>query len=179
MTTRPSLINERHYERIFRYVEEARSAGVTVVELTRASEEPAAGARKLVPMLVVDPDDGLAVMREEIFGPVLPVKTYSSISEPIAYINHHPRPLALYYFGISAKVRDEVLRRTLSGGASVNTTLMHALVAGLPFGGVGASGFGAYHGEAGVRTLSHRKSVFLQSRFSLSSILRPPFWSAG
>ena len=148
---------------------------MTVVELTRASEEPAAGARKLVPMLVVDPDDGLAVMREEIFGPVLPVKTYSSISEAIAHINHHPRPLALYYFGTSGKARDEVLRWTFSGGASVNTTLMHALVAGLPFGGVGASGFGAYHGEAGFQTLSHRKSVFLQSRFSLSSILRPPF----
>jgi coniferyl-aldehyde dehydrogenase len=83
--------------------------------------------------------------------------------------------LALYYFGVGAKMRDDVLRRTCSGGASVNTTMMHALVEGLPFGGTGASGFGAYHGEAGFQTLSHRKSVFLQSRFNLSSVLRPPF----
>ena len=126
-------------------------------------------------MLVVEPDDRLAVMRDEIFGPVLPVKTYSSIADAIDYINRRPRPLALYYFGVCAKARDEVLRRTLSGGASVNTTMMHAMVEGLPFGGTGASGFGAYHGEAGFQTLSHRKSVFLQSRFNMPSVLRPPF----
>jgi coniferyl-aldehyde dehydrogenase len=114
-------------------------------------------------------------MRDEIFGPVLPVKTYSSISEAIAYINRHPRPLALYYFGKSGKTRDEVLRRTISGGVSINTTLLHALVEGLPFGGTGASGFGAYHGEAGFQRLSHRKSVFVQSTFNFLSILRPPF----
>ena len=170
-----SVINERHYRRILQYVEEARTAGVTVVKLAPTDEGRAPGERKLPPMLVVEPDDGLAVMREEIFGPVLPVKTYSSISEAIDYINRHPRPLALYYFGTSAKTRDEVLRRTLSGGVSINTTLMHELVEGLPFGGTGASGFGAYHGEAGFQTFSHRKSVFLQSRFNLSSILRPPF----
>jgi coniferyl-aldehyde dehydrogenase len=170
-----SVINEHHYQRIVRYIEEAKVAGVPVVELAPASEPPAPGDRKLAPILLVEPDDGLAVMRDEIFGPVLPVKTYSSIGEAIDYINRHPRPLALYYFGVSARARDEVLRRTFSGGASVNTTMMHALVEGLPFGGTGASGFGAYHGEAGFQTLSHRKSVFLQSRFNLTSVLRPPF----
>jgi coniferyl-aldehyde dehydrogenase len=127
-----SVINERHYRRIFQYVEEARTAGVTVIELTPTDEEPAPGERKLPPMLVVEPDDELAVMRDEIFGPVLPVKTYSSISDAIDYVNRHPRPLALYYFGSSAKTRDEVLRRTFSGGVSINTTLMHVLVEGLP-----------------------------------------------
>jgi coniferyl-aldehyde dehydrogenase len=170
-----SMINDRHYQRILRYIQEAKVAGVPVVELVPASEVPAPRDRKLVPMLVVEPDEGLAVMREEIFGPVLPVKTYSSIKEVIDYINRHPRPLALYYFGVSAKACDEVLRRTYSGGVSVNTTMMHALVEGLPFGGTGASGFGAYHGEAGFQTFSHRKAVFLQSRFNLSSVLRPPF----
>jgi coniferyl-aldehyde dehydrogenase len=170
-----SVINEHHYQRILRYVEEAKGTGAPVVELASGNESPGPGDRKLVPMLVVEPDDGLAVMRDEIFGPVLPVKTYTSIGEAIDYINRHPRPLALYYFGASAKARDEVLRRTFSGGASVNTTMMHALVEGLPFGGTGASGFGAYHGEAGFQTLSHRKSVFLQSQLNLPSVLRPPF----
>ncbi len=169
------VLNEHHYRRIIRYIEEARASGVPVVELGPASEEPSPQERKLRPMLVVEPDDGLAVMREEIFGPVLAIKTYSSVSEAIDYINRHPRPLALYYFGTNAKTRDEVLRRTFSGGVSINATLMHALVEGLPFGGIGTSGFGAYHGEAGFRTLSHCKSVFLQSRFNLPSMLRPPF----
>jgi len=170
-----SVVNEHHYQRILRYIEEARGAGVRVVELAPTSEVPVPGDRRLVPMLVIEPDDRLAVMREEIFGPVLPVKTYSSIDDAIDYVNHRPRPLAVYYFGLSAKTRDDVLRRTFSGGASVNTTMMHALVEGLPFGGIGASGFGAYHGEAGFRTLSHCKAVFLQSRLNLSSVLRPPF----
>jgi coniferyl-aldehyde dehydrogenase len=170
-----SVINEHHYQRILRYTEEAKAAGVRVVELAPITEIPAPDKRKLIPMLVVEPDDELAVMREEIFGPVLPVKTYTTIEDAIDYVNRHPRPLALYYFGTDAKARDEVLRRTFSGGASVNTTLMHALVEGLPFGGSGASGFGAYHGEAGFQTFSHRKSVFFQSRFNLSAVLRPPF----
>jgi coniferyl-aldehyde dehydrogenase len=170
-----SVINERHYKRITQYVEEAKAAGVPVVELVPTNEQSEPDERKLRPMLVIEPNDELALMRDEIFGPVLPIKTYSSISEAIAYINRHPRPLALYYFGTSAKTRDEVLRRTFSGGVSINTTLMHALVEGLPFGGTGASGFGAYHGEAGFQTLSHRKSVFLQGRLNFPSILRPPF----
>jgi coniferyl-aldehyde dehydrogenase len=170
-----SVISQRHYHRIIQYVEEAKAAGVPVIELAQSSDVIAPGERKLLPMLVIEPDDRLAIMRDEIFGPVLPVKTYSSISEAITYVNRHPRPLALYYFGTSAKIRNEILQRTFSGGVSINTTLMHALVEGLPFGGIGASGFGAYHGEAGFQTLSHRKGVFLQSRFNLSSVLRPPF----
>jgi coniferyl-aldehyde dehydrogenase len=170
-----SVINERHYRRILRYVEEAKAAGVPVVELSPGGEALPPGERKLVPMLVIEPNNTLGVMHDEIFGPVLPVKTYSSVSEAIDYVNRHPRPLALYYFGGSARTRDEVLRRTFSGGASVNATMMHVLVEGLPFGGAGASGFGAYHGEAGFATFSHRKSVYLQSRFNLPSVLRPPF----
>ena len=114
-------------------------------------------------------------MRDEIFGPVLPVKTYSRIHEAIDYVNRHPRPLALYYFGTNAKERREVLQRTTSGGASVNETLMHALVEELPFGGIGASGIGAYHGAIGFQTFSHCRGVFLQSRLNFLSLLRPPF----
>jgi coniferyl-aldehyde dehydrogenase len=131
--------------------------------------------RKLSPTLVVEPSDDLAVMREEIFGPVLPLKTYSRIDEAIEYVNRHSRPLALYYFGNNAKERREVLQRTISGGASINETLMHALVEELPFGGVGASGIGAYHGEIGFQTFSHRKGIFLRSPLNLLWLLRPPF----
>ena len=124
---------------------------------------------------MVDPADDLSVMREEIFGPVLPVKTYSGIDEAIDYINGRPRPLALYYFGADAGKRDEVLRRTISGGVSVNETLFHVVVENLPFGGTGASGIGAYHGEFGFQTFSHRRGVFLQSRINAARLLRPPF----
>jgi coniferyl-aldehyde dehydrogenase len=170
-----SIVNDRHYRRIAQYVQEARAKGVRVVELNPAQEALDAGERKLAPTLVVDPGDDLAVMRDEIFGPVLPVKTYRHLDDAVDYINRRPRPLALYYFGTDAKRRDEVLSRTISGGAAINETLLHVAVEALPFGGIGASGIGAYHGETGFQTFSHRKSVFLQSRLNGTWLLRPPF----
>jgi coniferyl-aldehyde dehydrogenase len=170
-----SIVNERHYRRVAQYVEEARAKGTRVIEINPARETLPAEARKLPPTLVIDPADDLSVMREEIFGPVLPVKTYSRIDEAIDYVNRRPRPLALYYFGADAGKRDEVLRRTISGGVSVNETLFHIVVEDLPFGGVGASGIGAYHGEFGFQTFSHRRGVFLQSRINGARFLRPPF----
>jgi len=170
-----SIVNERHYRRIAQYVQEARAKGVRVVELNPAQETLDAGERKLPPTLVIDPGDELAVMREEIFGPVLPVKTYRRLDDALDYVNSRPRPLALYYFGTDPKRRDEVLTRTISGGAAVNETLLHVAVEALPFGGIGASGIGAYHGEIGFQTFSHRKSVFLQSRLNVAWLLRPPF----
>jgi coniferyl-aldehyde dehydrogenase len=170
-----SIVNERHYRRIAQYVEEARAKGTRLVEINPAHETLPADSRKLPPTLVVDPADDLSVMHEEIFGPVLPVKTYAGIDEAIDYINARPRPLALYYFGADAGKRDEVLRRTISGGVSVNETLFHVVVENLPFGGVGASGIGAYHGEFGFQTFSHRRGVFLQSRINAARFLRPPF----
>lgn len=169
-----SVIDEHHYQRVVGYVEEARARGVAVVELAPTSEIPE-GERKLPPMLMIEPGDELGAMQDEIFGPLLPIKTYSSIDGVIDYIIRHPRPLALYYFGADAQTREEILRRTYSGGVSINTTLTHFLVEGLPFGGTGGSGFGAYHGEAGFRTFSHAKGVYVQSRFNLSSALRPPY----
>lgn len=170
-----SMVNERHYRRVLGYVEEAKAKGARVIELNPAHETLDAGERKLSPTLVVEPRDDLAIMREEIFGPVLPVKTYRRLDEAIDYVNRRPRPLALYYFGADPRRRDEVLRRTISGGVSVNETLLHVAVEELPFGGIGASGIGAYHGEIGFQTFSHRKSVFLQSRFNGTWVLRPPF----
>jgi coniferyl-aldehyde dehydrogenase len=168
-----SIINARHYGRIAKYIEEARQKGVRVVEINAAGEQFAPQERKIPPTLLIDPSDDLAVMREEIFGPVLPIKSYKTLDDAIAYINARPRPLALYYFG--AADRDHVLAHTTSGGVSVNETLMHVVVENLPFGGVGASGMGAYHGEYGFQTFSHRKGVFLQSRYNAAHLIRPPF----
>jgi coniferyl-aldehyde dehydrogenase len=170
-----SIINERHYQRIMQYVTDAKASGARVLEINPAHESLPAQMHKLPPTLVIDPAESLAVMREEIFGPVLPVKTYRTLDQAIDYVNAHPRPLALYYFGADPAERDEVLRKTVSGGASVNTTLFHFVTENLPFGGVGASGIGSYHGEFGFQTFSHRKGIFLQSRFNLARLLYPPF----
>ena len=170
-----SIVNDRHYRRIAQYVAEAKASGSRVVEINPGRETLPAEARKLPPTLVIEPGEQLAVMREEIFGPVLPVKIYRSLDQAIDYVNAHPRPLALYYFGADAGKRNEVLRKTTSGGASVNTTLFHFAAENLPFGGVGPSGIGAYHGEFGFQTFSHRKGVFLQSRVNGVRFLYPPF----
>jgi coniferyl-aldehyde dehydrogenase len=170
-----SIINGRHYERIAQYVTEAKESGARVIEINPKNEALPAEVRKLAPTLVVQPGDNLAVMCDEIFGPVLPVKIYRSLTEAVDYINRRRRPLALYYFGEDKNRRDEVLRGTISGGCSVNATLFHVLVENLPFGGVGASGMGAYHGEYGFQTFSHRKGVYLQSRFSGTRLAHAPF----
>jgi len=169
-----SIVDDRHCRRLAQYAAEAKASGTRVVEI-----DPNRGARpdtrKIAPTLLIEPPDDLLVMREEIFGPVLPIKTYHGLNEAIDYINARPRPLALYYFGADRGKRDEVLRRTISGGAAVNATLFQFAVERLPFGGIGASGLGAYHGEFGFQTFSHRKGVFLQSRIDLTRLLRPPF----
>jgi len=170
-----SIIDDRHYQRVANYVAEAKASGARVIEINPQHEALPPEARKLPPTLVIEPDDSLAVMREEIFGPVLPIKTYRGLDQAVDYVNSRPRPLALYYFGADAAGRDEVLRKTVSGGASVNATLLHFAAENLPFGGIGASGIGAYHGEFGFQTFSHRKGVLLQSRLSGARLLYPPF----
>jgi coniferyl-aldehyde dehydrogenase len=106
---------------------------------------------------------------------VLPVRTYGDVDEAIGYINAHPRPLALYYFGQSGARQEAVLTRTTSGGVTINDTLLHFLQEDLPFGGVGASGMGAYHGREGFETFSHKKAVFRQSSINSGNLLRPPY----
>jgi len=170
-----SIINDRHYRRVAQYVAEAKASGTRVVEINPGREALPPETRKLAPTLLIEPSEDLAVMREEIFGPVLPVKTYRGLDEAIDYINRRPRPLALYYFGEDTGRRDEVLRRTISGGAAINATLFQVAVDNLPFGGVGASGIGAYHGEFGFQTFSHRRGVYLHNRLSGTRLLYPPF----
>ncbi|BCX68856.1 coniferyl aldehyde dehydrogenase [Pseudomonas izuensis] len=155
-----SIINARHFERLQGYLSEAREAGVELIELNAAGEDFGEGARnKIVPTLLRDPGNDLQVMQDEIFGPLLPIKPYDTLSEVIAFINARPRPLALYYFGNDAAEEAQVLTRTCSGGVTLNGVLSHASTEGLPFGGVGQSGMGAYHGIDGFRTFSHAKAV--------------------
>ena len=170
-----SIVNERHYKRVAQYVAEAKASGTRVVEINPAREELPPEARKLAPTLLIEPGENLAVMHEEIFGPVLPIKTYRDIDEAIDYVNTHPRPLALYYFGADAGKRDEVLSKTISGGAAINATLLQVAVESLPFGGIGPSGIGAYHGEFGFQTFSHRRAVYLHHPLSGTRFLFPPF----
>jgi coniferyl-aldehyde dehydrogenase len=134
-----------------------------------------AATRKFPPTLLVGVDERMAVMREEIFGPVLPVIAYDSLDDAIAYVNRHPRPLALYWFGTSGEHRDRVLRETISGGVAINDACWHVAQEYLPFGGVGASGMGAYHGERGFLAFTHEKPVFLQARFNGIALFRPPY----
>jgi acyl-CoA reductase-like NAD-dependent aldehyde dehydrogenase len=169
-----SIINERHRERLAGYVREARAAGTRVVEANPAGED-FSGSTKMAPALIVAPDPQSRVMREEIFGPVLPVLPYRTRDEAIAFVNARPRPLALYVFDHDRSAVDEVLARTVSGGATVNDTILHIAQDELPFGGVGASGMGEYHGRAGFETFSKRKAVFHQSRLNALKLLQPPY----
>jgi coniferyl-aldehyde dehydrogenase len=156
-----SIINSRHLERLQGYLNEAREAGVELIELNPAAEDFSEATRnKIVPTLLRNPGDDLQVMQDEIFGPLLPIKPYETLAEVIAFINARPRPLALYYFGNDAAEEALVLNRTCSGGVTLNGVMSHASTESLPFGGVGQSGMGAYHGIDGFRTFSHAKAVF-------------------
>ncbi|MCA9590695.1 MAG: coniferyl aldehyde dehydrogenase [Myxococcales bacterium] len=168
-----TIISDAHFERIKGYVADARTKGANVVELTK--EELMAETRTMAPTLILHPKEDMTVMQEEIFGPVLPIRTYETLDDAIAYINDHPRPLALYYFEDDQARIDKVLRETTSGGVCVNDTLLHFAQTDAPFGGVGASGMGHYHGREGFEAFSKKKTVFYQSRFSGTFLFRPPF----
>ena len=148
-----AIINVRHRERLCGYLDEARSKGARVEEINPAGED-FSGSPKLAPHLVLGPADSMRVMREEIFGPILPLKGYRTLDEAIAYVNARPRPLALYVFDHERAVIDRVLAETVSGGVTVNETILHIAQEELPFGGVGPSGMGEYHGRAGFETFS-------------------------
>ena len=175
-----AVISQRHFDRIKGYVDEARARGARVIELNPAGEDLTQQEhRKIAPTLIIDPAEDLKVMQEEIFGPVLPVKTYAGIDEAIAYVNGRDRPLGLYYFGSDQAEREKVLSRTTSGGVTVNDVIFHVAQENLPFGGVGPSGMGAYHGLEGFREFSHAKSIYSQIKADKPlQQMRPPFGPA-
>lgn len=174
-----SVVNERHQQRILSYIDDARQKGADVREINPAGENfsQQKTTHKVPLTMVVNPSDDLQVMQSEIFGPILCVKTYKNVDECIRYINSHPRPLALYYFGYDKQEQDHVLNNTTSGGVVVNDVLAHAGLEDAPFGGVGHSGMGNYHGIDGFRTFSHAKTVMTQSKINMMKYtgMIPPY----
>jgi coniferyl-aldehyde dehydrogenase len=171
-----SIVNQRHFDRIMGYIDEAKSKGAEVIEINPTGENFSQQPHhKIPPHIIVDPSDDLKVMQDEIFGPILPIKSYSDTKDTIAYINSHDRPLGLYYFGEDAAEKDMVLNNTTSGGVTVNDVIMHVGQEDLPFGGVGPSGMGSYHGREGFLEFSHKKSVFTQTGSEMISMIRPPY----
>lgn len=168
-----AIISPRHFARLKALVAEAKNAGAKIIEI--GSSNALDPQRKLPLTIVVDPPPDIALMKEEIFGPVLPVLGVAGREEAISHVNKGERPLALYWFGEDKTARDDVLTRTIAGGVTVNDTLWHVAQENLPFGGVGKSGIGAYHGEKGFETFSHMKPVFYQSKFASNKMLYPPF----
>lgn len=165
------IIDDAQFARLQQWLDEARERGCEVLPLAEG-HDPA--RRVFAPVLVLDPPQDIALMREEIFGPILPVLAVDSLEQAIGFVNARPRPLALYPFGNRAEA-EQVLRATLPGGVTVNDTLLHFAAEHLPFGGVGASGMGAYHGRAGFDAFSKQLPVLWQSRRSASDLLRPPY----
>lgn len=170
-----AVINDRHYARLRSYLDDAREKGANILELDPKKEQLDPNRRKMAPTVVLHAKDEMLVMQEEIFGPILPVRTYEKLDDAIDYVNDHPRPLALYYFDHDQKKIDRVLRETISGGVCINELLVHFAQPDLPFGGVGPSGMGHYHGREGFETFTKSKPVFYQSRFTAMGMLRPPY----
>jgi coniferyl-aldehyde dehydrogenase len=177
-----SVVNERHFQRLTGYLAEAEERGVKTIAINPAGEDfsQQQGTHKIPPTLIPEPPEDLKVLQEEIFGPLLPIRTYTEFSETIDYINSKPRPLAAYYFGEDAQEQTAVETRTTSGGICINDVIMHIGQEDLPFGGVGPSGMGSYHGIEGFRTFSHAKSIYRQTKWNFAKLggLLPPYGPA-
>lgn len=169
-----SIVADRHYARIQNLIEDAKQKGARVIEINPAAES-VSNQRKIPPTLILDVTEDMDVMEQEIFGPVLPIKTYTDEKQVIDYINDHPRPLALYHFSNDSRAQARMREQTTAGGMCENDTLLHVMVEELPFGGVGPSGTGGYHGHYGFKRFSHAKSIFRQSRFNGAGLLNPPY----
>ncbi|MCR9105236.1 MAG: coniferyl aldehyde dehydrogenase [Gammaproteobacteria bacterium] len=174
-----SVINERHFQRLNGYLAEAAERGQKIIPINPANEDfdNQQGTYKIPPTLIPEPAEDLKMLEEELFGPLLPIRTYKNFDETIDYINSKPRPLAAYYFGEDKTEEEALTRRTTSGGMCINDVVMHVAQEELPFGGVGPSGMGSYHGYEGFKTFSHAKSIYSQSRLDVAKLggLKPPF----
>ena len=166
-----SVVNGGQYARLKSYLDQAQAAGAKVIEL--AAGDP--GHRVLPPTLVLDAREDLALMQEEIFGPILPLVAVDSVDAAIDYVNARPRPLSMYHFDNDKARTQRVLERTIAGGVSVNDTVLHFAQSELPFGGVGPSGMGHYHGRDGFLAFSKQKPVLYQARWTSMKFMRPPY----
>ena len=169
-----AIISPRHHERLQALLAQAKGQGARL-QVVNTGGVAAPGSRQMSPVLVFDAPSDAQLLTEEIFGPILPVLPYDTLDQAIDYINARPRPLALYWFGTDTASRDAVLARTVSGGVTVNDTLMHIAHENLPFGGVGDSGWGSYHGEAGFLRLTQQKPVLVQSKWARGDLFYPPY----
>ena len=169
-----AIVNDRHYARLTGYVDDARRQGAEIVELFPGQAADAAN-RRLPPLLILKATDTMRVMQDEIFGPLLPVVTYRSLDEAIATVNERDRPLALYLFADDRHQVEQVLNNTVAGGVTINDTILHIAQEDLPFGGIGPSGMGHYHGHEGFLTFSKLKPVFRQSRLNAMGFFKPPY----
>jgi coniferyl-aldehyde dehydrogenase len=174
-----SVVNERHYQRLTGYLAEAEERGVKTIAINPAGEDfsQQQGTHKIPPTLISEPHEDMKVLQEEIFGPLLPIRTYKEFDEAIDYINSRPRPLATYYFGGDPEEQKAAETRTISGGMCINDVIMHVSQEDLPFGGVGPSGMGSYHGLEGFRTFSHAKSIYRQTSLDVAKLggFMPPY----
>jgi coniferyl-aldehyde dehydrogenase len=170
-----SVVSDRHYARLEALVADAVAKGATLMQVAKPDDAAWKSKRKFPPTVIVGATPAMTAMQEEIFGPLLPVVGYTDAAEPVAFINAHDRPLALYWFGKDDAARDAVLARTVSGGVTVNDCLFHFTQINQPMGGIGASGSGAYHGEWGFNSLSKLKPVFYRSPFNRLADLYPPY----
>jgi len=175
-----SVVNERHYQRLMNYIADAKAKGGDVREINPAHEDMSQqqkGVHKIPMTLVINPSEDMLVMQEELFGPILCIKSYNNIDDCIDYINNRPRPLGLYYFGEDKIEERQVLNFTISGGVTLNDVMAHSSCDDLPFGGIGPSGMGHYHGQDGFRTFSHARAIFKQTSLDIMrhSGMLPPY----
>lgn len=168
-----AIINERQQMRLNGYLKDAESKGASVLPLYEQSQ-----GRRMPFSLLLDVSDEMKIMQEEIFGPLLPIIPYATLDDAFAYINNRARPLALYYFGYDKREQQRVLHETHSGGVCLNDTLLHVAQDDMPFGGIGPSGMGHYHGHEGFLTFSKAKGVLIKQRFNAAKLIYPPYGTA-
>jgi len=171
-----SIVNDRQYERLNNLLDDANNHGAKLVPL---SEDDRNDSKRKIPLtLVLNATDDMQVMQQEIFGPILPIISYKNLQQAIDYINNKPRPLALYIFSFDKQFQQKVLLNTHAGGVCINDAAFHVANEDLPFGGVGPSGMGSYHGDEGFRTFSHAKAVLTRGKINLAPLLFPPYGKA-
>lgn len=165
-----AIINERQLARLNSYLSDATSKGALLIPLFEQGQ-----GRRMPHSLLLNVSDEMTVMQDEIFGPLLPIVPYQDLDQAFAYINQRPRPLALYYFGYDKREQKRVLSETHSGGVCLNDTLLHVAQDDMPFGGIGPSGMGHYHGHEGFLTFSKAKGVLVKQRFNAARLIYPPY----
>lgn len=169
-----SIINQRHYDRLQGYIDEAKAANCRVEEFNPANEDFSNSPRKMPFRFVINPDESLRVINDELFGPILVIKTYRDFNETVSYVNSKHRPLALYCFSNDKANIQNLLQNTCSGGVTINDVAQHITCPDLPLAGVGNSGMGSYHGHHGFLQFSHKKAVYHQGLLSIGKYLAPP-----